>query len=131
MAERIILKTTNGYISQWVDDFRGCLVCGSTAHRFVTFPKKNDKNSKPLLWQELYAHVPSTRRRKGDTTPHSLIDANPNCRFIIASNFNTIQTLPENDSLKRSAAAHTNQDNNTKPRWYTIFVRVANVLSPS
>ena len=36
---------TNGYSSQWVDGFQGCLARGSTNHRFATCLKKNDPNT--------------------------------------------------------------------------------------
>ena len=60
---------TNGYISQWVDGFQGCLACGSTNHRFSTCPKKDNPNAEILFWQELCEHVPYTRRRKSEPIP--------------------------------------------------------------
>ena len=75
----------------------------------------------------MWVNAPSTRRRKSDHIPQTLMDANPNYRFTIAANSNTIQTLTINNPLKRSTVAHINQANNTKPRWYAIFVRVTNV----
>ena len=68
---------TNGYSSQWVDGFQGCLARGSTNHRFTTCLKKNDPNTKILFWQKFWAHVPSTRRRKSEPIPKLIVDANP------------------------------------------------------
>ena len=75
----------------------------------------------------MWVNAPSTRRSKSDHIPQTLMNANPNYRFTIAANSNTIQTLTINNPLKRSTVAHINQSNNTKPRWYAIFVRVTNV----
>ena len=53
----------NGYISQIADGFNGCLGCGSPDHRFRECSRRNDKAVHERIWQELWAHVPSTRKK--------------------------------------------------------------------
>ena len=62
----------NGYVSKLPDNFSGCLACDSTNHRFSFFPKKDNVDDNKLFWQELSAHIPSTRKRKNDPIPRSL-----------------------------------------------------------
>ena len=54
---------SNGYISRFPDDFTGCLGCGSTEHRFRRCPRCNEKDLRELFWQELWAHIPTTRKK--------------------------------------------------------------------
>ena len=70
---------TNGYISHWRDGFRGCLACGSETHRFVSCTLKSDPTKKLLFCQEIWAHVPTTRKKKSEAIHQSLIDADPSC----------------------------------------------------
>ena len=64
---------TDGYVSRWRDGFFGCLGCGSDNHRFASCSKKNNLDSRSLFWQELWNHVPSTRKRASEPLRPSLI----------------------------------------------------------
>jgi len=54
---------SNGYISRFPDDFTGCLGCGSTEHRFRVCPRSNEKDLREIFWQELWDHIPTTRKK--------------------------------------------------------------------
>ena len=68
---------TNGYISNWEDGFQGCVGCGDSQHRFATCTDKQKPLSRQIFWQELWAHVPSTRIRKCDPIPQCVLDRYP------------------------------------------------------
>ena len=57
------LNPSNGYISRFVEDFTGCLGCGSPQHRFRGCPQSADKDLREICWHELWAHIPSTRKK--------------------------------------------------------------------
>ena len=59
-------NSTDGYISKWPDGFNGYLAYSSTTHHFANYPNKNDTNHKSLFWQEIWAHIFFTKRRKSD-----------------------------------------------------------------
>ena len=123
---------TNNYVSRWPDGFFGCLGCGSDTHRFAVCSQRNNADIKRLFWQELWAHVPTTRQRESEVIHPSLLHSKPSCHSDITTNTNSIQTNTTSISRKR-----TDEDNNTQKdtnkikeaRWYAIFVYVNNVLS--
>ena len=82
-----------------------------------------------VFFQELWAHTPSTRRRKSEPIHQTLIDTNPNCSSNVVANTHLIQTNPAHSSSKGTDVAHDTRTNINKPRWYEIFVRVNNILS--
>ena len=120
---------TNGYISQWVDGFQGCLACGSTNHRFSTCPKKDNPNAEILFWQELCEYIPYTRRRKSQPIPKSIVDANPACHSLVVTGAHTLDSIYGNSSPKRPAEKCDTSPAIGKPCWYAIFVRVTNISS--
>ena len=122
---------TNGYVSRWRDGCFGCLGCGSDNHRFASCSKKNDLDSRSLFWQELWAHVPSTRKRASGYIRPSLLHSNPTGKSDVTTNTNSIHINTRNSSRKRTDVdkpAHKNSNTNKEARWYVIFVHVNNVL---
>ena len=123
---------TNGYVSRWRDGFFGCLGCGSDNHRFASCSKKNNLDSRSLFWQELWNHVPSTRKRASEPIRPSLIHSNPTGKSDITANTNSIHINTPNSSRKRTEVgkpAQKNNNTNKEARWYAIFVHVNNILS--
>ena len=57
----------NGYISKWPATFRGCLGCGHSGHHFNSCPQSAIKSVRLVYWQELWCHIPSTRRQNRET----------------------------------------------------------------
>ena len=53
----------NGYISRHSTIFRGCLCCRKEGHLFITCSQNRDKVVRNNYWQELWCHIPSTRKR--------------------------------------------------------------------
>ena len=53
----------NQYVTQFVEEFNGCLGCGFTQYPFKLCPRKEDKPYEILLLQEVWTHIPSTRKR--------------------------------------------------------------------
>ena len=68
---------TNGYVSRWPDGFHGCLGCGSDDHRFDMYPQRPNKDIRQLFWQELWAHVPTTRTKQNSDVHQSIHDSKP------------------------------------------------------
>ena len=123
---------TNGYVSRWRDGFFGCLGCGSDNHRFTSYSKKNDSDSKHFFWQELLAHVPSTIKRASEHIRPSLLQSNPTSISNVTANNNCILINTANTSRKRTDRDQTAQKDNNKnkeARWYAIFVHINNILS--
>ena len=123
---------TNGYVSRWRDGFFGCLGCGSDNHRFVSCSKKNDLDSRSLFWQELWDHVPSTRKRASEPICPSLLHSNLTGKSNVATNTNSIHINTLNSSRKRTNVDKPEQkknNTNKEARWCAIFVHVNNVLS--
>ena len=81
--------------------------------------------------QELWDHVPTTRKRKSEYIHQSLLDANPACSSNVDATTNFIQTNPTHYSRKITDVDHTTPPdrNNVKVRWYTNFVHVNNFSS--
>ena len=52
----------NNYVSRFADGFSGYLCCGSTSHLFRNYPNKANNETKLKKNQDLWAHVPSTRK---------------------------------------------------------------------
>ena len=50
---------TNGYISRWRDDFRGCLACGSEAHRLASCTLKSDPTKKTFVLARTLGSCPN------------------------------------------------------------------------
>ena len=98
---------TNGYISRWRDDFRGYLACGSDIHRFASCPSRNDLKNKSLFWQELWTHVPITRKRNSETIHQSLLDTDLVYSSNVDATTNFKQTNPAHNSRKRTDVDHT------------------------
>ena len=123
---------TNGYISRWRDGFRGCLSCGSDTHRFASCTSRSDPTNKLLFWKELWAHVPTTRKKKSEPIHQSLIDADPSCSPSNKATANCIQTDIAPNPRKRLDNFHgTKSTNNSskEARFHAIFVHVNNVSS--
>ena len=53
---------TNQYSSHYLDEFKDYIDCGSTAHRFRMCPRKDEKALRDLFWEELWDHIPSSRK---------------------------------------------------------------------
>ena len=53
----------NGYTSKWPATFRGCLGCGQSGHHFNSCPQSAIKSVRLRYWQELWCHIPNTRRQ--------------------------------------------------------------------
>ena len=53
----------NGYVSHHPTTFRGCLGCGQLGHLFRDCSRNKDPEVRAVYWQELWCHVPSTRKR--------------------------------------------------------------------
>ena len=105
------------------------MACGASQHRFATCKQKQEPQARKLFCQELWAHVPTTRSRKSDSIPKSVLDADTKCTSIFVAGYHTLQVIYGNQPLKRpSKETMTSQDNN-KARWYAIFVRVTNISS--
>ena len=45
------------------DGFFGCLGCGSGTHIFREYTDQRDRAVRTVYWQELWAHVPKTRKK--------------------------------------------------------------------
>ena len=54
---------TNGYISRYPSNFFGCLGCGAVDHLFKECQHNRVSTVRSLYWQELWAHVPKTRKK--------------------------------------------------------------------
>ena len=93
---------TNGYVSRWRDGVRGCLACGSDIHRFASCPSRNDPKNKSFCWQEIWAHVSTTRKRKSEPIHQYLLDANPVCSSNVDATANFIQTNSAHNSKIKS-----------------------------
>ena len=74
-------------------------------------------------------HVLSNRKRKIDSIPQSIIDKLPNYCSTDTVKSNDIHILTANITPKRPTTTNINTDNDNKPYWYDIFVRVTNVSS--
>ena len=78
----------NGYTSKWPATFRGCLGCGHSGHHFNSCPQRSDKNVRSIYWQELWCHIPSSRkgdageRRDREKRLNSLLHATPSIHHI-------------------------------------------------
>ena len=103
---------TNGYVSRWCGDFRGCLACGSDIYRFASCSSRNHPKNKSLFSQELWAHVPTTRNRKSEPIHQSFLDADPACSFNVDTTTNFIQTNPAHNLRKITDVDHTTQPDN-------------------
>ena len=97
---------------------------GSTTHQFVSYPQNDDVAAKILFYQELWAYIPSTRRRKSESIPESIIDKIPDYCSTVTTKSNVIYTLTANNPLKRHTVADTSLVNVNKPRLCDIFVHV-------
>ena len=53
----------NNYISRYPTSFRECLGCGDTNHLFRLCPPREDKSVHSAFWQEIWAHIPSVRKK--------------------------------------------------------------------
>ena len=123
---------TNGYISRWPDGFHGCLGCGSDDHRFAMCPQRSNKDIRQLFWQELWAHVPTTRTKKSSDVHQSIHDSKPPSPSTITVNTNNIRTITQTNTRKRTEdglTTHQDTQKTKEARWYAIFVYVNNVLS--
>ena len=108
----------NGYVSKWPDGFSGCLTCGSTIHRLASCSKNDNVEDKQLFWQELWAHIPSTKKKKSDPIPRSLTP--------LQSNVDMHSTLTDYVS-SRNVPHHPNDDK--RPKFHAIFARMTNISS--
>ena len=107
---------TNGYVSRWRDGFFGYLGCGSDNHRFTSYSKKNDSDSKHFFWQELLAHVPSTIKRASGHIRPSLLQSNPTSISNVTANNNCILINTANTSRKRRIGIKLHKKTTTKIR---------------
>ena len=99
----------NGYTSQIADGFHGCLGCGETNHRFRECSRRNEKAVRERFWQELWAHVPSTRKREMEAV------STPDTAKRVP--------LPPTSQLSYQTGKH--------PRLFAIFACVSNLTSTS
>ena len=76
-------NSTNGYVSCWRDGFFGCLGCGSDEHRFASYSKKNDPDSRRLFWQKLWVYIPSTRKKASEPIRLSLHHSHPTGKSML------------------------------------------------
>ena len=69
----------NGYVSRYPTTFRGCLGCGQLGHLFKDCSKSRDQEVRADYWQELWCHIPATRKKpattRDDRTSRSNTDA--------------------------------------------------------
>ena len=62
--------------------------------------KKHDSDSRSLFWQELWAHVPSTKKRSSEHIRPSLLQSNPTDISDITTNTNSIRINAPHSSRK-------------------------------
>ena len=97
---------SNGYISRFPDDLTGCLGCGLTEHRFRGCPRSNEKDLRDFFWQELWAHIPTTRKK-------------PSPPFTTTNRFISSPSIPSNPPLPPSPrhSASTPRSNSNSITW--------------
>ena len=102
--------------------------CGDPQHRFATRADKNKPLSRHIFWQELWAHIPTTRIRKWDPILQCVLDKYPKCNIAVAET-HTLQAIHSDQNLKRPANTTQTSQPISKARWFAIFVRVTNISS--
>ena len=112
------LNPSNGYISRFAEDFTGYIGCGSPTHQFRGCPQSTDKDLREIFWRELWAHIPTTRKK-------------PSPPFATTNRFFSSLSIPSNPPLP----PHSNSNSVTwqehqdakRPRFFTLFARISNI----
>ena len=98
----------NGYVSRRPANFRECLGCGYSQHHFNSFPQSADKNVRSTYWQELWCHIPSSR--KGDAGDRKNREKQLHILLHAALSINNI--VPQKDLMELSRGQGINN-----PAW--------------
>ena len=120
----------NQYISCFPDGFESCLGYRSTTHRFRTCPRKDNKALRDIFWQELWAHIPSYRKKP---SPPSIPTNSSPSTFVMkpSSSLKLSSVLQISTITPRFNINSINCFSNStkRARFMKRFARISNISS--